>query len=383
MNEGVPDTAGGGAHTPEARDRDAALLLPYVRLQAAAAAGNISPQEQVAVMQRLVLLLLPIFEGCGPTATFLRCIFFKKPLPPIHAAYMAGRYSAAGAAAAAAAAEGKQGSAAGTHVPPAAATVESAAAAVKPTAAATETASAAAERTADIEPEAETAAAAAAGALAAASAAAAAGGAAGDGESALDSSALALTSRLELLRGFCALYARICVRLHAISCFGALEAVVFQEEAEISSVETAWGMLLRLGPQQLQQQEQQQQLQQGGEGVLQRLIDEREDELALWACGSWPIEDMCVRELLKWEGFDKDSKSSAAAAATATATAPAAAAADDDDYAEKKSLPLSRQERLLRSLPAAVELLSTDEETARGETYYSIQPLSLLSLIFS
>ncbi|KAL8454439.1 hypothetical protein Emed_000160 [Eimeria media] len=72
---------------------DGSGLVPYLRLQAAAASGSVSISAQTAVMHRLLLWLLPLLQGSSPPRTFLRCVFFKKPVPPIVEACKEGKWN--------------------------------------------------------------------------------------------------------------------------------------------------------------------------------------------------------------------------------------------------------------------------------------------------
>ncbi|CDJ57466.1 hypothetical protein, conserved [Eimeria maxima] len=264
-----PGEAGGGADTPESPERDLARLLPYVQVQAAAAAGNISPRDQVALMQRLLLLLLPLLQGQGPSDTFLRCMFFKQPLPPILSAYKAGHWKSASpaAAAAAAAAASTASAAVATASAQGKADKDAAQTSGRPRGASAAVTQGRVTKSTRI-----------------ATAATAAGSVPVFACADDDPPALALTSRLGLLRLFCAVYARLCIRLHALGCFGALEGLMFADEAEMSAVDTAWDMLVRLGPKPPQRRQQQ------GERLSQQeLIDTREEEFAAWATDSWPL----------------------------------------------------------------------------------------------
>ncbi|KAL8269667.1 hypothetical protein Esti_006422 [Eimeria stiedai] len=80
-------SAGGGLA------RDGSSLVPYLRLQVAAASGIVPVFAQTAVMKRLLLWLLPLLQGSSPPRTFLRCVFFKKPVPPIVQACREGKWN--------------------------------------------------------------------------------------------------------------------------------------------------------------------------------------------------------------------------------------------------------------------------------------------------
>lgn len=78
---------------------DGSSLIPYLRIQLAALSGTVSLRSQIEVMQRLLLMLLPLMQGSSAPRTFLRCMFFKKPYTPIMKALKEQRSSLGAAAA--------------------------------------------------------------------------------------------------------------------------------------------------------------------------------------------------------------------------------------------------------------------------------------------
>ncbi|KAL8435475.1 hypothetical protein ACSSS7_002482 [Eimeria intestinalis] len=232
--------------------RDGSSLVPYLRLQAAAASGMFPMSAQAVVMQRLLLWLLPLLQGSSPPRTFLRCLFFKKPVPPIVQACEEDKWNHVEAS-----------TAGGTH--------------------------------------------------------------------ALD---LALTNNLPLLQCFCAVYARLCLRIQTLNDFGGQEFFVYEEDCEMSNCSSPWNGLQSTGWQ--------------DEGSLsaeteredlQQYTDRVEQTCALYAVPLWGVDDTCVEALLQWEPSEGE--------ASRLADSPAA--------------PKTRQERVLRMLLREAETDRDDQ----------------------
>ncbi|KAL8441618.1 hypothetical protein Emag_007019 [Eimeria magna] len=234
--------------------RDGSSLVPYLRLQVAAASGTVPVSSQKVVMQRLLLWLLPLLQGSSPPRTFLRCVFFKKPVPPIVQACKEGRWN-----------QVKAGTAGETH--------------------------------------------------------------------AFD---LALTNNLPLLQCFCAVYARLCLRIQALNDFGGQELFLYEEDCELSNFSSPWNGMQNTG-----WQDESSFSAETKRESLQQYTDRVEQTCALHAIPLWGVDDACVEALLQWEPSEIQTSKLAGSAAA----------------------PKTRQERVLRMLLKEAE---TDRENQEG-----------------
>ncbi|KAL8426362.1 hypothetical protein Efla_002980 [Eimeria flavescens] len=196
---------------------DGSTLLPYLRLQLAAALGRVPLRVQIAVMQRLLLWLLALLRGSSPPRTFLRCVFFKKPFAPVLRAWKEGRW-------------GLQTGSKATPQSPA--------------------------------------------------------------------ELLALTNNLPLLQAFCAVYARLCMRIQALNDFGGQEMFVQEEDCELCSFSSPWNGLMNAGWQDgggltAADESDRETLQQYTDRVEQTCVN---STVALWGMA----DDVCLEELLQW-----------------------------------------------------------------------------------
>lgn len=190
---------------------DSRRLFQHLHLQLAAAWGLIPLRAQIAVMQRLLLLLLPLLQGSSPPRTFLRCVFFKKPFPPVLQSSEEGRLWPL---------------------------IEGARLGGAP--------------------------------------------------------ALILTGGLPLLRYFCSVYVRLCVRLQALHDFGTQELFLHEEDYELCNDASPWNGLLHAGWQEETNREDL------NKETTQEYTDRIEQTCADNSLALWALEDFCVKELLLW-----------------------------------------------------------------------------------